>query len=66
MVETSLGQYSSRLASDWNLPDGFDADEVSARMPDSPDIWSDGSMVLDSVTGISAAGAGMFAQALLE
>ena len=61
LVETSLGQYSSRLVSDWTLPDGFDADEVSAHMPDSPDIWSDGSLVMDSVTGISAAGAGMFA-----
>ena len=61
LVETSLGQYSSRLAFDWDLPDGFDAGEVSAHVPDSPDIWSDGSMVLDSVTGISAAGAGMFA-----
>ena len=30
-------------------------------MPDSPEVWSDGSMVLDSVTGVSAAGAGMFA-----
>ena len=61
LVETSLGQYSSRLASDWDLPDGFHAGEVSAHVPDSPDIWSDGSMVLDSVTGISAAGAWMFA-----
>ena len=56
-----LGQYSSQLASDWNLPDGFDADEVCAHMPDSPDIWSDGSLVMDSVTGVSAAGAGIFA-----
>ena len=30
-------------------------------MPDAPQVWSDGSMVLDSVTGVSAAGAGMFA-----
>ena len=30
-------------------------------MPDSPNIWSDGSLVQDSVTGVSAAGAGMFA-----
>ena len=57
LVETALGQYSSRLVSEWSLPDGFDADEVSLRLPDSPDIWSDGGMVLDSVTG----GAGMFA-----
>ena len=39
----------------------IDADEVSLRLPDSPNIWSDGSLVLDSVTGVSAAGAGMFA-----
>ena len=61
LVETALGQYSSGLVAEWSLPNGFDADEVSARMPDSPKIWSDGSMVLDSVTGVSAAGAGMFA-----
>ena len=61
LVETALGQYSSRFFSEWSLPNGFDADEVSSRMPDSQEVWSDGSMVLDSVTGISAAGAGMIA-----
>ena len=61
LVETALGQYSSRLFSEWSLSDEFDADEVSARMPDSPEVWSDGSVVLDSVTGVSAAGAGMLA-----
>ena len=60
-VEAALGRYSSGLVSEWSLPYDFDAGEVSARMPDSPDVWSDGSMVLDSVTGVSAAGAGMFA-----
>ena len=49
------------LVSDWDLPGGFHADDVSACVPDSPSVWSDGSMVLDSVTGVSAAGAGMFA-----
>ena len=53
LVETALEQYSSGLVSEWSLPDGFDAGEVSARMPDSPKVWSDGSMVLDSVTGVS-------------
>ena len=61
LVESALGQYSSGLVSEWSLPDGFDVDEVSTRMPDSPKVWSDGGMVLDSVTGVSAAGAGMFA-----
>ena len=55
MVETVVGQYSSGLVSEWSLPYDFDADEVSARMPDAPKVWSDGSLVLDSVTG------GMFA-----
>ena len=61
LVETALGRYSSGLVSEWSPPFDFDADELSARMPDSPTVWSDGSMVLDSVTGVSAAGAGMFA-----
>ena len=61
LVETALGRYSSGLVSKWSLPDGFDAGEVSARMPDAPKVWSDGSLVLDSVAGVSAAGAGMFA-----
>ena len=61
LVEAALGRYSSGLVSEWSLPYDFDADEVSARMPDAPNVWSDGSLVLDSVTGVSAAGAGMFA-----
>ena len=32
LVETALGQYSSRLVSEWSLPDGFDADEVSTML----------------------------------
>ena len=61
LVEAALGQYSSGLVSEWSLPDGFDADEVSARMPDAPKVWSDGSLISDSTTGVSAAGAGIFA-----
>ena len=37
LVETALGRYSSGLVAEWGLPDGFDADEVSARMNDSPE-----------------------------
>ena len=61
LVEAVLGRCSSGLVAEWSLPDGFDADEVAARMPDAPEVWSDGSLVLDSVTGVSAAGAGLFA-----
>ena len=61
LVGVALARYSSALVAEWSLPDGFDADEVAARMPDAPKVWSDGSLVLDSVTGASAAGAGLFA-----
>ena len=61
LVEVALGRYSSGLITEWSLPDGFDADEVAALMPDAPEVWSDGSLVLDQVTGVSAAGAGFFA-----
>ena len=61
LVEAALGRYTPGLVSEWSLPDGFDADEVSSRMPDAPMVWSDGSLILDSTTGVSAAGAGFFA-----
>ena len=61
LVEVALGRYSSGLVAEWSLPDGFVADEVSARVPDSPEVGSDGNLVLETVIGVSAAGAGLFA-----
>ena len=61
LVEVALGRCSSGLVAEWGLPDGFYADEVAAQMPDDPEVWSDGSLILDSTTGVSAAGAGIFA-----
>ena len=57
LVEVALGPCSSGFIAEWGVPDGFDADEAAARMPDDPEVWSDGSLGLDSV-----AGAGLFAQ----
>ena len=61
LVEVALWRYSSGLVTEWSLLDGFDAVEVASRMPDAPEVWTDGSLVLDQVTGVSAAGAGFFA-----
>ena len=61
LVEVALGRYSSGLVTEWSPPDGFDAGEVASRVPDAPDVWTDGSLVLDQVTGESAAGADFFA-----
>ena len=61
MVEVALGRNSFGLLTEWSLPDGFDAVEIASRMRDAPQVWTDGSLVLDQVTGVSAAGAGFFA-----
>ena len=61
LVETALGGYSSALISAWSPPDGFDQSAVSCLVPGHPNVWTDGSLVLDKVAGISSSGAGFFA-----
>ena len=61
LVEAALGGYSSTLVSAWSPPDGFDQSAVSCLVPDRPNVWTDGSLVLDKVAGISSSGAGFFA-----
>ena len=62
LVEAVLGDYSSRMVSDWSPPDGYDQVAVSCIVPDYPNVWTDGSLVLDSITGVSSSGAGFFAR----
>ena len=40
MLEAALGSFSSRILSDWSVPEGFDAAEAAARMPDVPNVWN--------------------------
>ena len=61
LVEAALGRYSSSLISSWHPPDGYDPATVSFIVPDSPNVWTDGSLILDKVAGISSSGAGFFA-----
>ena len=60
-VETALGCYSSGFIGEWGLLDGYDQFEVASLVPDHPNVWSGGSLVLDKVTGVSSSGAGFFA-----
>ena len=55
------GCYSSGMVAEWSPPDEFDAVEAASLIPDHPNVWSDGSLVLDQVTGVSSSGAGFFA-----
>ena len=61
LVEVALGRYSPGLTAEWSFPDGFDAVETASQMPDAPNVWTDGGLVLDRVTGVSSSGAGFFA-----
>ena len=45
----------------WGPPVGLDAVEAASLLPASPNVWTDGSLVLDRVTGVSSSGAGLFA-----
>ena len=56
-----FGRYSSGLLADWSHPDGFDAVEAASRMTDAPNVWTDGSLLMDQVTGVSSSGAGFYA-----
>ena len=60
-VEVALGRYSSGMIGDWDLPEGFHHDVAASSLSDHPDVWTDGSSVLDRLTGVSASGAGFFA-----
>ena len=61
MVEAALGRYSSGLIADWVLSDEFDHDSAASSLPDHPDVWTDGSLVLDHLTGVSSSSSGFFA-----
>ena len=61
MLEHILGTQSSRLLFDWSLPDEFDAADASLRLLDKSNVWTDGSLVLDEVSGDSSSGSGFYA-----
>ena len=60
-VEVALGRYSSDLITDWGPSDDFDHVDAAASLTDHPDVWTDGCLVLDRLTGVSSSGSGFFA-----
>ena len=60
LVEVALGQYSPRLLDEWSPSDEFDAVQAASSMSDHTNVWTDGSFVLDRVTGVSSSGAFFF------
>ena len=60
LLECVLGRYSSDALTEWQLLVGFDAEGASGRVAAEPDVWTDGSLIEDKVSGASSAGAGCF------
>ena len=60
LVEVALGSYSSSMVTEWSPSDEYDPVEAASSIPDHPNVWSDGSLILDRVTGVSSSGAGFF------
>ena len=65
ILKQALGTYSSRYLFKWGLPDEFDNgirhDDGVALVGDYPNVWTDGSLVLDEVSGASSSGSGFYA-----
>ena len=59
-LECSLGRYSSSQLSEWWLPAGFDVEGAARRVAEEPDVWTDGSLVDDKMSGVPLRGAGCF------
>ena len=51
MVEVALGRCSSRLLAEWSPSDESDEAVAASSMPDHSIVWTDGSLVLDRITG---------------
>ena len=49
------------MITEWSPPGQHDGVEVASLVPDHPNVWSDGCLVLDQVTGVCSSGAGFFA-----
>ena len=61
LVETALGWYSSSLLVEWVPSEESSVPGAVSSVPDHPTVWTDGSLVLDRVAGVSSSGAGFFA-----
>ena len=55
-LECALGSYTSGFLTEWQWPVEFDAESAACRVPDEPDVWTDGRLVQDEVSGASSSG----------
>ena len=56
LLECALGPYTSDLLEPWQLRVGFGAEGAAEGVAAEPDVWNDGSLVQDKVSGASSSG----------
>ena len=61
MLGSALG-FCSSILQGWDVPQSVDWDSAADGVPPSPDVWTDGSLVRDEVSGSAFAGAGVHAR----
>ena len=54
LLKLRLGATLLGMITEWSPPDEYDRVVVSSLVPDHPNVWSDGSRVLDQVTSVSS------------
>ena len=59
-LERLLGSYSEGVWREWVPPDHFIDSVASSDVSDHPDVWTDGSFVLDELSGIGVGGCGVY------
>ena len=55
-----LGSYSEEVCREWVPSDHFFGDVASSDVSDHPDVWTDGSFVLDEFSGVGVGGRGVY------
>ena len=60
-LESQLGGYLPHTLADWAGSRDFVMGVRSGALCADPDVWTDGGLVLDEVSGVSSGGAGVYA-----
>ena len=60
-LECASCVYSDGVCRDWLPSDHFVDDLAASRVSDDPDVWTDGSDVVEELSGIGAGGSGVYA-----
>ena len=55
-LESALGTYSHDVCREWTASDRFLAELAASGVADHPEVWSDGSYVVDELSGVGVGG----------